>query len=85
LQADFYAGVWAHHTQKNENILEEGDIEEALRAANAIGDDKLQKQSQGYVVPDAFTHGTSAQRMEWFKKGWETGDIKQGNTFEAIQ
>jgi predicted metalloprotease len=85
LQADFYAGVWAHHTQKNEQILEEGDIEEALRAANAIGDDKLQKQSQGYVVPDAFTHGTSAQRMEWFKKGWETGDINQGNTFEALQ
>src|SRR5688572_24986091 len=79
LQADFYAGVWAHHTQKNEKILEEGDIEEALRAANAIGDDRLQKQSQGHVVPDAFTHGTSAQRMYWFKKGWETGDLKAGN------
>lgn len=85
LQADFYAGVWAHHTQKTQQILEEGDIEEALRAANAIGDDKLQKQSQGYVVPDAFTHGTSEQRMYWFKKGWETGDIKEGNTFDAIQ
>jgi predicted metalloprotease len=85
LQADFYAGVWAHHTQKNENILEEGDIEEALNAANAIGDDRLQKQSQGHVVPDAFTHGTSEQRMYWFKKGWETGDIKQGNTFDEIQ
>jgi hypothetical protein len=82
LQADFYAGVWAHHTQKREDILEEGDIEEALRAANAIGDDKLQKQSQGYVVPDAFTHGTSEQRMYWFKRGYETGDIRAGNTFE---
>jgi hypothetical protein len=85
LQADFYAGVWAHHTQKNEHILEEGDIEEALRAANAIGDDRLQKQSQGHVVPDAFTHGTSEQRMHWFKKGWETGDIKAGNTFDELQ
>ena len=85
LQADFYAGVWAHHTQRNEQILEDGDIEEALRAANAIGDDKLQQQSQGYVVPDAFTHGTSAQRMYWFKKGYETGDIDQGNTFDEIE
>jgi predicted metalloprotease len=85
LQADFYAGVWANHTQKNEHILEEGDIEEALNAANAIGDDKLQKQAQGYVVPDAFTHGTSQQRMYWFKKGWETGDINQGNTFDEVQ
>jgi predicted metalloprotease len=84
LQADFYAGVWAHHTQATTGILEEGDIEEALTAANAIGDDKLQKQSQGYVVPDAFTHGTSQQRMYWFKKGWETGDIDQGNTFEEV-
>jgi predicted metalloprotease len=85
LQADFYAGVWAHHTQATTGILEEGDIEEALTAANAIGDDKLQKQSQGYVVPDAFTHGTSQQRMYWFKKGWETGDIEQGNTFDEVQ
>jgi predicted metalloprotease len=83
LQADFYAGVWAHY-QKTNNVLEEGDIEEALTAANAIGDDKLQKEAQGYIVPDAFTHGTSAQRMEWFKKGYETGDMKQGNTFEAL-
>jgi uncharacterized protein len=82
LQADFYAGVWAHHAQEMNNILEPGDIEEALSAANAIGDDRLQKQSQGYVVPDAFTHGTSEQRMYWFKKGFETGDVKQGNTFE---
>jgi predicted metalloprotease len=85
LQADFYAGVWAHHTQEMADILEEGDIEEALTAANAIGDDKLQKQSQGYVVPDAFTHGTSEQRMYWFKKGWQTGDVTQGNTFEEVR
>lgn len=83
LQADFYAGVWAHHTQKMKNILDEGDIEEALNAASAIGDDRLQKQSTGQVMPDAFTHGTSAQRMYWFKKGYETGDIKQGDTFNA--
>ncbi len=83
LQADFLAGVWAHHTQQMKNVLEAGDIEEALTAANAIGDDKLQKQAQGYVVPDAFTHGTSAQRMHWFKKGFETGDINQGDTFGA--
>lgn len=82
LQADFYAGVWANHTQRN-NILEEGDIEEALSAANAIGDDRLQKQSTGQVVPDAFTHGTSAQRMFWFKKGYQTGDIRQGDTFNT--
>ncbi len=81
LQADFLAGVWAHYT-KNKNLLDAGDIEEALTAANAIGDDNLQKRSTGEVVPDAFTHGTSAQRMYWFKKGYETGDISQGNTFE---
>lgn len=83
LQADFLAGVWAHHAQRTKNILENGDIEEALNAANAIGDDKLQKRSQGYVVPDSFTHGTSAQRMHWFRKGFETGDISQGDTFQA--
>jgi len=81
LQADFLAGVWAHHAQKMKNILDPGDIEEALTAANAIGDDRLQKQSTGRVVPDAFTHGTSAQRMYWFKKGFETGDLRQGDTF----
>ena len=81
LQADFYAGVWAHYADKTKNILDKGDIEEALNAANAIGDDRLQKQATGEVVPDAFTHGTSAQRMYWFKKGYETGDIKQGDTF----
>ncbi|MEO5673934.1 MAG: neutral zinc metallopeptidase [Chitinophagales bacterium] len=84
LQADFYAGVWAHYEQNMKNVLDPGDIDEALNAANAIGDDRLQKQSQGYVVPDAFTHGTSAQRAYWFKKGYETGDIRQGNTFATL-
>lgn len=82
LQADFFAGVWAHYEQ-GRGVLEAGDIEEALNAANAIGDDRLQKQAQGYVVPESFTHGTSAQRMYWFKKGYETGDINQGDTFSA--
>jgi predicted metalloprotease len=81
LQADFYAGLWAHYAHRMDTILEEGDIAEALNAANAIGDDMLQKRSQGRIVPDAFTHGTSAQRMYWFKKGWTTGDIRQGDTF----
>ncbi|HQW46966.1 MAG: neutral zinc metallopeptidase [Bacteroidetes bacterium] len=81
LQADFLAGVWAHY---NQNALEDGDIEEALSAANAVGDDHLQQQAQGYVVPDAFTHGTSAQRMYWFKKGYTTGDLNQGNTFKEL-
>lgn len=81
LQADFYAGVWAHDAQK-EKILESGDIDEALNAANAIGDDRLQKEARGTIVPDAFTHGTSQQRMYWFKKGYETGDIRQGDTFK---
>jgi predicted metalloprotease len=83
LQADFFAGVWAHHAQRMKNILESGDMEEALNAANAIGDDRLQRESQGHVVPDAFTHGTSAQRMHWFKKGYDTGDLNQGDTFNA--
>ena len=83
LQADFYAGVWAHYAAKTKDILEPGDIEEGLNAASAVGDDKLQQQGQGYVVPDAFTHGTSAQRMFWFKKGYVTGDIRQGDTFEG--
>jgi predicted metalloprotease len=81
LQADFYAGVWAHHAQRTKKILEPGDLEEALRAATAIGDDAIQKQAQGYVVPDAFTHGTSRQRVAWFRKGFQTGDIKLGDTF----
>ena len=85
LQADFYAGVWANHNQKMKNVIRAEDIEEALTAANAIGDDNIQKQTQGRVVPDAFTHGTSAQRVYWFKKGFETGDMKQGNTFEQMQ
>ncbi len=84
LQADFYAGVWAHHAQRMKGILETGDIQEALDAANAIGDDRLQKQAQGYVVPDAFTHGTSEQRMYWFKRGFDTGDLSKGDTFEEI-
>jgi uncharacterized protein len=82
LQADFYAGVWSHYEQKWQNTLDPGDIEEALTAASAVGDDRLQKQSQGYIVPDAFTHGTSEQRMYWFKKGFDSGDLRQGNTFE---
>ncbi|MDB5227387.1 MAG: metalloprotease [Bacteroidota bacterium] len=83
LQADFYAGVWAHYADRTKNILEEGDIEEAMNAANAIGDDRLQQEATGRVVPDAFTHGTSAQRMYWFKKGYDTGDIRQGDTFKG--
>ncbi|OWK72766.1 neutral zinc metallopeptidase [Pedobacter sp. AJM] len=84
LQADFFAGLWAHHAQNLKDFkLEEGDIEEALTAANAIGDDKLQKQANGDIQPDSFTHGTSAQRVFWFKKGFETGDMKQGDTFNA--
>lgn len=81
LQADFYAGVWAHHNKK---YLEEGDIEEALSAANAVGDDAIQKRTQGSVQPDSFTHGTSEQRMHWFMKGYKTGDIRQGDTFSEI-
>lgn len=84
LQADFYAGIWANKAQQARNIFDQTDIEAALKAANAIGDDKLQKEAQGYVVPDAFTHGTSAQRMEWFMKGYKTGDLNQGNTFRAL-
>jgi predicted metalloprotease len=83
LQADFLAGVWAHHAQRMRHILDPGDIEEALRAASAIGDDRLQRESQGYVVPDSFTHGTSEQRVRWFRRGLETGDIDQGDTFNA--
>ena len=81
LQADFYAGVWAHYDQKMKNVIDPNDINEALTAANAIGDDRLQQEYQGIVTPDSFTHGTSDQRMYWFKKGYETGDLNQGNTF----
>jgi predicted metalloprotease len=83
LQADFYAGVLAHY-QKGNNVLEDGDIEEALSAANAVGDDAIQSKMQGQIVPDSFTHGTSEQRMYWFKKGYETGDMKQGDTFKDL-
>jgi predicted metalloprotease len=83
LQADFYAGVWAHHAQKMKNILENGDIEEAVNAAGAVGDDRIQMNSQGYVIPDSFTHGTSEQRARWFLKGFKTGDVTEGNTFAA--
>lgn len=83
LQADFLAGVWAHHAQKMKNILEEGDVEEALNAAASVGDDRIQMKSQGYVVPDDFTHGTSDQRLRWFSKGFKTGDFDQGDTFKA--
>lgn len=81
LQADFYAGVWAKY---NKEFLEEGDIEEALSAANAVGDDAIQKRTQGSVRPDSFTHGTSEQRKYWFMKGYKTGDIKQGDTFSEL-
>ncbi|HEY2348080.1 MAG TPA: neutral zinc metallopeptidase [Puia sp.] len=84
LQADFLAGVWVYYEQKKHNIIEKGDIEEALNAANAIGDDRLQKQAEGVVVPDSFTHGTSQQRVYWFRKGLETGDLRMGNTFGDV-
>ena len=83
LQADFFAGVWAHHADRVKGVVEQGDIEEALRAASAIGDDNLQRRAQGYVVPESFTHGSSAHRVRWFRKGYETGDLAQGDTFNA--
>jgi predicted metalloprotease len=83
LQADFLAGVWAHYANLEKDFLEAGDIEEGINAAGAVGDDRIMKRSQGYIVPDAFTHGTSEQRARWFKKGLETGDIRQGDTFNA--
>jgi predicted metalloprotease len=82
LQADFLAGVWAHYAQRK-GLLEQGDIEEALSAASAVGDDRLQQESQGYVVPDSFTHGSSEQRIRWFRRGLETGDVRQGDTFNT--
>jgi predicted metalloprotease len=85
LQADCFAGVWAYHANQARSILESGDIEGALQAANAIGDDTLQRQSQGTVVPDSFTHGSSAQRVRWFKRGIETGQLNNCNTFDAKQ
>lgn len=83
LQADFYAGVFAHHAQKTKQILDPGDIEEALTAASAIGDDKIQMQSKGYVDQESFTHGSAAQRVRWFRKGFESGKLSDGNTFDA--
>jgi uncharacterized protein len=83
LQADCLAGVWGYHADRTRNVLEAGDIEEALAAASAIGDDRLQQQATGHIVPDAFTHGSSAQRVQWFKRGIESGDLRQCNTFEA--
>ena len=82
LQADYYAGTWAHYARK-QKLLEVGDIEEGLQAASAVGDDRLQKQTKGTVVPDSFTHGTSEQRVRWFKKGLESGDPAQGDTFNT--
>ena len=83
LQADCYAGVWAHHAQRSRDILEAGDLEEALGAASAIGDDRIQRQTQGTVIPDSFTHGSSAQRVAWFRTGYESGDIQRCDTFSA--
>jgi predicted metalloprotease len=83
LQADCYAGLWAHHAQRLRNILEPGDVEEALTAASAIGDDRLQKESQGYVVPESFTHGTSQQRVTWFQRGFQTGTLEACDTFKS--
>jgi len=83
LQADCLAGVWANHADRSRRILEEGDIEEGLNAASAIGDDRLQRETRGYVTPDSFTHGSSAQRVRWFQKGLEIGDINQCDTFST--
>ncbi|PWA04255.1 KPN_02809 family neutral zinc metallopeptidase [Flavobacterium psychrotolerans] len=84
LQADFFAGLWTHYDQNRNQMLEPGDIEEALSAANAVGDDAIQSKMQGHVVPDSFTHGTSEQRMYWFNRGFKSGDIKQGDTFAEL-
>jgi uncharacterized protein len=83
LQADFLAGVWARYADRIKHVVEAGDIEEAIRAASAVGDDRLQYRSRGYVVPDSFTHGSSEQRVRWFRRGYETGDLRQGDTFNA--
>lgn len=83
LQADCFAGIWAHHAERSRQVMEQGDIEEAINAASSIGDDRLQRQAQGYVVPESFTHGTSQQRMKWFKQGLQTGDVASCNTFEV--
>ena len=83
LQADCFAGIWANKAQEMKNIIEPGDIEDALRAARAIGDDRIQRQTQGYVVPDSFTHGSSEQRVRWFKRGYGSGDLNQCDTFNT--
>ena len=83
LQADCFAGVWGNYANRTRQILEQGDVEEALRAATSIGDDRLQKQSRGYVTPESFTHGSSAQRVRWFKRGIEYGDLSKCNTFDT--
>lgn len=83
LQADCFAGIWAHHADRTRQLLEQGDIEEALNAAAAIGDDRIQRQTQGYVVPESFTHGSAAQRQRWFQRGWETGDLRGCDTFST--
>ncbi len=83
LQADCFAGIWANRAEESKNIVEPGDIEEALNAASAIGDDRIQRQTQGYVVPDAFTHGSSEQRVRWFKRGYESGKLEVCDTFNA--
>ena len=85
LQADCFSGIWANHADEMRNILETGDIEEALNAASMIGDDRLQKQAKGHVTPDSFTHGSSAQRVKWFKQGLTTGDLNSCNTFKVIR
>jgi predicted metalloprotease len=85
LQADCFAGIWAHHTERSKQILEAGDVEEALNAASAIGDDRLQKQSRGYVTPDSFTHGSAEQRVRWFRRGLERGELSDCDTFNAQQ
>ena len=83
LQADCFSGIWAYHADRTRNLLERGDIEEGLNAASAIGDDRLQKQSRGYVTPESFTHGSSEQRVRWFKHGYQTGDVNECDTFSA--
>ena len=83
LQADCFAGIWAHHAQRQRQIIEQGDVQEAMNAAASIGDDRLQKQAKGYVVPESFTHGSSAQRVKWFKTGIQTGSVNACNTFES--
>jgi predicted metalloprotease len=85
LQADCLAGIWGYHTQRERNMLESGDLEEALNAASAIGDDHIQRESMGRVMPDSFTHGTSAQRVKWFRVGFETGDVDQCDTFSIAR